>query len=187
MIKRLFDIFSSFTLMIFLSPLMALTGIYIILTEGRPAVYWSKRVGQHNNIFNMPKFRSMKVKTPQLATHLFTDPDSYLIKGGKLLRKSSLDELPQLWSILVGKMSFVGPRPALFNQDDLIKLRTERGIHILKPGLTGLAQINGRDHIPLEKKVDFDYQYLKERSNMLDVKIIFMTVVQVLQRKSISH
>lgn len=150
-------------------------------------LYWSDRVGQNNVIFSMPKFRSMQVGTPEVATHILSNPDSYLTPIGSFLRKSSLDELPQLWCILKGDMSFVGPRPALFNQYDLIALRTERGVEKLIPGLTGWAQINGRDELPVEQKVSLDYEYLKRQSLWFDIKIIFLTAVKVIQRDNVVH
>ena len=152
-----------------------------------PAFYWSDRVGKSNVIFKMPKFRTMRIDTPAVATHLLSNPDQYLTSIGKFLRKSSLDELPQLFSILKGDMSFVGPRPALFNQDDLVALRTEKGIHVLIPGLTGWAQINGRDELPIPVKVQFDEYYLQHRSFFLDLRILFMTFVKVVRREGVTH
>jgi O-antigen biosynthesis protein WbqP len=166
---------------------MALIALAIKLTSKGPVLYWSDRVGQCNCIFKMPKFRSMRIDTPQLPTHLLLDPAVYLTPIGTFLRRTSLDELPQLFSILVGDLSFVGPRPALFNQDDLVALRTERGIHVLVPGLTGWAQVNGRDELPIPIKVQFDYEYLQRRSFMFDIKIIGMTVVKVLRGEGIQH
>ncbi len=164
-----------------------ITTLLVWLTSSGPALYWSDRVGRDNQIFKMPKFRSMKVDTPVVATHLLTDPKSVLTPIGDFLRKSSLDELPQLWSILKGDMSFVGPRPALFNQDDLITLRTEKRVHILMPGLTGWAQINGRDELPINEKVNLDVEYLHNHSFMFDLKILWATVMKVLQRDGVSH
>jgi len=152
-----------------------------------PALYWSDRVGRNNQIFKMPKFRSMRIDTPAVATHLLDNPSQWLSPIGSFLRKSSLDELPQLWSILKGDMSFVGPRPALFNQHDLIALRTEKGIHELVPGLTGWAQVNGRDEIPIPQKVELDAQYLKRKSFLFDLKILWMTVLKVTAGKGVSH
>jgi O-antigen biosynthesis protein WbqP len=166
---------------------MVLTAIFIKLTSKGPALYWSKRVGKNNEIFHMPKFRTMYINTPQVATHLLADPKKYLILGGSLIRKLSLDELPQLYSVLVGDMSLVGPRPALFNQDDLIALRTAKGIHQLKPGVTGWAQINGRDELSIPKKVEVDEYYLHHISFELDLKIIVLTIVKVLGMKGVSH
>jgi len=150
-------------------------------------LYWSDRVGKGNTIFKMPKFRTMKVNTPAVATHLLDDPDRFLTPIGKFLRKSSLDELPQLLSIIKGDMSFVGPRPALFNQDDLVELRTKKGIHVLTPGLTGWAQINGRDDIPIPLKVEFDEYYLKNMSFFFDFKILLMTFIKVIRKENVSH
>jgi O-antigen biosynthesis protein WbqP len=150
-------------------------------------LYWSDRVGRDNAIFRMPKFRSMRVGTPAVATHLLTDPAAYLTPIGGFLRKSSLDELPQLWNILKGDMSFVGPRPALFNQHDLIALRTAQGVHRLVPGLTGWAQINGRDEIPIPQKVAFDREYLDRRSLWFDLRILMLTAVKVLKRDNVTH
>jgi len=150
-------------------------------------VYWSDRVGINNRIFRMPKFRTMQVDTPALATHLLSDPARYLTPVGSFLRKSSLDELPQLWSILRGDMSFVGPRPALFNQDDLIRLRTAAQVHTLLPGLTGWAQVNGRDEIPIPQKVELDAYYLQHRSFMLDLNILLLTFLKVIRRDGVSH
>jgi O-antigen biosynthesis protein WbqP len=152
-----------------------------------PILYWSKRVGIHNSHFHMPKFRSMRINTPTKATHLLEKPDQYLTLIGGFIRKSSLDELPQLYSILVGHMSFVGPRPALFNQDDLIKLRTLKGVHILKPGLTGWAQVNGRDELPIPVKVAFDETYLHRRALFFDLHIIWLTILKVIKREGITH
>jgi len=161
--------------------------VLVRLTSKGSALYWSDRVGVGNGIFKMPKFRTMRIDTPALATHLLSNPDEYLTPIGPFLRKSSLDELPQLWSVLKGDMSFVGPRPALFNQDDLIALRTERGVHRLIPGITGWAQINGRDDIPIPKKVEFDEYYLLHRSFLLDIKIILLTVFKVVRREGVVH
>jgi len=157
------------------------------LTSPGPIVYWSNRVGRNNAIFRMPKFRSMRIDTPAVATHLLQNPDQYLTPIGSFLRKSSLDELPQLWSILVGDMSFVGPRPALFNQDDLVALRTENGVEKLLPGLTGWAQINGRDELPIPEKVALDQYYLQHQSFWFDFKILFLTFLKVVQRDGVSH
>jgi O-antigen biosynthesis protein WbqP len=161
--------------------------ILVRLTSTGPALYWSNRVGKNNAIFSMPKFRSMRVGTPAVATHLLSDPKTYLTPIGSFLRKSSLDELPQLWSILVGDMSFVGPRPALFNQDDLVALRTEFGVHELVPGLTGWAQVNGRDELPIPEKVKLDVAYLQRKSFLFDLRILWLTFVKVVQRDGVSH
>jgi O-antigen biosynthesis protein WbqP len=166
---------------------MGLVALLVKLTSPGPILYWSDRVGRNNAIFKMPKFRTMRVDTPALATHLLTDPDHWLTPVGKFLRKSSLDELPQLWSILVGHMSIVGPRPALFNQQDLIALRTAKGVHQLRPGLTGWAQINGRDELPIPQKVEFDAYYLAHRSFLLDLRIILLTIVKVLRADGVKH
>lgn len=185
--KRLFDFtLSLIALLFFLIP-MLIVAILVRLTSKGPALHWSKRIGQDNQIFLMPKFRSMKIDAPQLATHLIQDPNSLLTPIGGFLRKTSLDELPQLLSILKGDMSLVGPRPALFNQDDLKDLRTQKGIHQLKPGLTGWAQINGRDDLPIPIKVSFDEYYLKNQSFILDLKIIILTFLKVFKSEGVSH
>jgi O-antigen biosynthesis protein WbqP len=157
------------------------------MTSPGPALYWSDRVGRQNRIFKMPKFRSMRIDTPAVATHLLQNPDQWLTPIGSFLRRSSLDELPQLWSILRGDMSFVGPRPALFNQDDLIALRTEKNVHELVPGLTGWAQVNGRDELPIPQKVGLDVEYLRRQSFIFDLKILWMTVLKVISRDGVSH
>jgi O-antigen biosynthesis protein WbqP len=185
--KRLYDIISSSLLLILFAIPMALIALAVKLTSKGPVLYWSDRVGRWNCIFKMPKFRSMRIDTPQLPTHLLSDPVAYLTPIGSFLRRTSLDELPQLFSILVGDLSFVGPRPALFNQNDLVALRTERGIHLLVPGLTGWAQVNGRDDLPIPVKVQFDYEYLQRRSFMFDLQIIGMTVVKVVRGEGIKH
>ncbi|MDR7096757.1 sugar transferase [Hydrogenophaga laconesensis] len=185
--KRLFDVFLALMASIILMVPIALTALAVRLTSKGPALYWSDRVGRHNRIFRMPKFRSMRTDTPAVATHLLTDPSRYLTPIGPFLRKSSLDELPQLWSILKGDMSFVGPRPALFNQDDLIALRTEQGVHELVPGLTGWAQVNGRDELPIPQKVALDAEYLRRQSLWFDVRILWMTFVKVLRRDGVAH
>lgn len=185
--KRLFDLSLALMLSLLLALPIALIALAIWLTSAGPAVYWSNRVGRNNKIFRMPKFRSMRTDTPAVATHLLQNPEQYITPVGKFLRKTSLDELPQLWSILVGDMSFVGPRPALYNQDDLIALRTERGVHTLVPGLTGWAQINGRDELPIPQKVEFDAQYLQRRSFWFDLRIMALTAWRVLRRSGVSH
>ncbi|HAF00066.1 MAG TPA: hypothetical protein DCO68_10995 [Methylophilaceae bacterium] len=170
--------------------LIIFTFLIVKLSSKGSALYWSQRVGVNNNLFDMPKFRSMKINTPALATHVLnqqTDPNQYLTPVGSFIRKTSLDELPQLWSVLKGDMSIVGPRPALFNQDDLIALRTEYGVHQLKPGITGWAQVNGRDEIPIPQKVALDVYYLKHQSFWLDCYIILLTLIKVLKRDNISH
>lgn len=187
MLKRLFDIALSVVLLAIFAVPMVLIGVSIRLTSSGPALYWSRRVGRDNSVFNMPKFRTMRVDTPVLATHLMESPETYLTPIGSVLRRTSLDELPQLWSILAGDMSFVGPRPALFNQDDLIALRARAGIDRLVPGLTGWAQVNGRDELPVDEKVRFDSEYLQGRSLCLDLRIIFITLVKVFRRHGISH
>ena len=186
-LKRLFDFTCSLMAFIFLAIPMMITALAVKLTSPGPILYWSDRVGKNNTIFKMPKFRTMRTDTPAVATHLLGDPDRWLTPIGKFLRKSSLDELPQLFSILTGDMSIVGPRPALFNQDDLIALRTEKGIHRLTPGLTGWAQINGRDELPIPVKVEFDEYYSKNRSFLLDMKIIFRTFVKVVKSEGVKH
>lgn len=185
--KRLLDL----ALALALLPLLALPLLFLALavrlTSPGPALYWSDRVGRHNRIFRMPKFRSMRTDTPAVATHLLERPEQYLTPIGSFLRRSSLDELPQLWSILKGDMSFVGPRPALFNQHDLVALRTQRGVDALAPGLTGWAQINGRDELPIPLKVDFDHWYLQHRSLRLDLAILWRTARKVLARDGVAH
>ena len=185
--KRLMDVVLGVMAATVLLVPIAIVALLVRLTSPGPALYWSDRVGRHNKIFRMPKFRSMRVGTPAVATHLLTDPKSHLTPIGSFLRKSSLDELPQLWSILVGDMSFVGPRPALFNQDDLIELRTQKGVHVLVPGLTGWAQVNGRDELPIPQKVELDGEYLRRQSLWFDVKILWCTFLKVLRRDGVSH
>lgn len=185
--KRLFDFIFALLVAIILAIPVALVAIAVRLTSPGPVLYWSDRVGKSNKIFKMPKFRSMRVGTPAVATHLLENPNSHLTPIGSFLRKSSLDELPQIWSILVGDMSFVGPRPALFNQQDLIEQRTQLGVHALVPGLTGWAQVNGRDELPIPEKVRLDAEYLKYRSLKLDIRILWMTFVKVLGRDGITH
>jgi O-antigen biosynthesis protein WbqP len=187
LMKRFSDIFLvSIAALILLFPVL-LVAIAVRLTSKGPVLYWSDRVGRNNAIFKMPKFRSMRVGTPAVATHLLADPKAHLTPIGSFLRKSSLDELPQLWSILVGDMSFVGPRPALFNQDDLIALRTEQGVHKLVPGLTGWAQVNGRDELPIPQKVALDVEYLQKQSLWFDIRILWLTFVKVVRRDGVSH
>lgn len=185
--KRLFDLAVALVAAVFLALPIVITALAVWLTSPGPALYWSDRVGRHNRIFKMPKFRSMRIDTPAVATHLLQNPDQWLTPIGSFLRKSSLDELPQLWSILKGDMSFVGPRPALFNQDDLIALRTEKGVHELVPGLTGWAQVNGRDELPIPQKVALDAEYLERRSLLFDMKILWLTALKVLARDGVSH
>jgi O-antigen biosynthesis protein WbqP len=185
--KRLFDISLSLCLVLVLLLPILVIAVLVRLTSKGTALYWSDRVGRYNRIFRMPKFRTMRINTPAVATHLMQNPDEYLTSIGPFLRKSSLDELPQLWSVLKGNMSFVGPRPALFNQDDLTALRTEKGVHRLIPGITGWAQINGRDDIPIPAKVDFDEYYLKNMSFFFDFKILLMTFIKVICTENVSH
>jgi O-antigen biosynthesis protein WbqP len=185
--KRLFDLAVALVTAVFLALPIVMTALAVRLTSPGPVLYWSDRVGRHNRIFKMPKFRSMRIDTPAVATHLLQNPEQRLTPIGSILRKSSLDELPQLWSILKGDMSFVGPRPALFNQDDLIALRTEKGVHELVPGLTGWAQVNGRDELPIPQKVALDAEYLERRSLLFDMKILWLTALKVLARDGVSH
>lgn len=185
--KRIFDIvLAVFALLVLCVPLLGVA-IAVRLTSKGPAIYWSDRVGKNNGIFKMAKFRTMRLDTPAVATHLLDNPQSYLTTIGGFLRKSSLDEMPQLWNILRGDMSWVGPRPALFNQSDLIALRTLHGVDALPPGLTGWAQVNGRDELPIPVKVNFDREYLANQSLLWDLKIIFLTVLKVLKRDGVSH
>jgi O-antigen biosynthesis protein WbqP len=185
--KRLFDFALALVAVVILVLPIAAVAVAVRLTSPGPALYWSDRVGRQNRIFRMPKFRSMRIHTPAVATHLLKNPDQWLTPIGSFLRKSSLDELPQLWSILKGDMSFVGPRPALFNQDDLVALRTENGVHQLVPGLTGWAQVNGRDELPIPHKVALDTEYLRQQSLLFDLKILWMTALKVLARDGVSH
>ncbi len=185
--KRFFDFgLALFASVVLIIPI-AVVALLIKLTSKGPAVYWSNRVGRNNQIFRMPKFRTMQIDTPAVATHLLQDPSQYLTPIGPFLRKSSLDELPQLWSILCGDMSFVGPRPALFNQDDLISMRSTHQVHTLLPGLTGWAQINGRDEIPIPQKVELDVYYLQHHSFILDLRILMLTFLKVIRRDDVSH
>ncbi len=185
--KRLFDLGLALIASVILAIPVLLVAVLVKVTSSGPVLYWSDRVGRHNHNFKMPKFRSMRIGTPAVATHLLQDPNAWLTPIGSFLRKSSLDELPQLWSILVGDMSFVGPRPALFNQDDLVALRTEFGVDKLMPGLTGWAQINGRDELPIPQKVVLDVEYLQRRSFWFDIRIIWLTAVKVVKRDGVSH
>lgn len=185
--KRAFDFAMGLVALIILSVPMLIIAIVVILTSPGPVLHWSDRIGRYNTIFKMPKFRTMRTGTPDMATHLLEAPDRYLTPVGKFLRKSSLDELPQLISILTGDMSFVGPRPALFNQDDLIELRTQKGVHAMLPGLTGWAQINGRDELPISVKVEFDEYYLKNHSFLFDLRIILLTFVKVVKCEGVTH
>lgn len=185
--KRVFDLVLALAAAAVLALPVLVVALLVRITSSGPVLYWSDRVGRNNKIFKMPKFRSMRVGTPAVATHLLADPKAYLTPIGSFLRKSSLDELPQLWSILVGDMSFVGPRPALFNQDDLIDLRTHCGVHQLMPGLTGWAQVNGRDELPISQKVKFDEEYLRRQSLWFDIRILWLTFVNVIHRDGVSH
>ena len=185
--KRVFDLLLAVAAALVLAVPVMLLAILVRLTSPGPALYRSDRVGRNNKIFKMPKFRSMQVGTPAVATHLLADARSHLTPIGSFLRKSSLDELPQLWSILLGDMSFVGPRPALFNQNDLIELRTQLGVHELMPGLTGWAQINGRDELPISEKVALDAEYLYRKSLWFDIRILWLTFVKVIRRDGITH
>lgn len=185
--KRLFDLVLVLCAVVILLLPVLLVALAVRLTSKGPALYWSDRVGRNNRIFKMPKFRSMRTDTPAVATHLLSNPAAYLTPIGSFIRKTSLDELPQLWSILKGDMSFVGPRPALYNQEDLIGLRTEKGVHALVPGLTGWAQVNGRDELPIPAKVALDEEYLRKKSLGFDLWIIWLTFVKVLRRDGVSH
>ena len=185
--KRLFDLVLAIIMTILFALPLIVVALAVCLTSSGPALYWSDRVGRDNKIFKMPKFRSMRVDTPAMATHLLDNPESFLTSIGSFLRRSSLDELPQIWSVLVGDMSFVGPRPALYNQDDLIALRTERRVHTLVPGLTGWAQVNGRDELPIPVKVDLDVEYMQKQSFFFDIYILYLTFIKVLGRDGVSH
>ena len=186
-VKRVFDlVLCSFCGVLFLIPIFFI-GLLVHITSHGPVIYWSDRVGRFNKLFKMPKFRSMHILTPTMATHILEHPDKWLTPIGSILRKSSLDELPQLWSIFKGDMSFVGPRPALFNQDDLIELRTNAGVHKLVPGLTGWAQINGRDKMDIIRKVQLDVEYMNQKSIFLDLKILLITLLKALLQKQVSH
>jgi O-antigen biosynthesis protein WbqP len=185
--KRLFDLVLASILTILFAVPLIVVALAVRLTSSGPALYWSDRVGRGNHIFKMPKFRSMRTDTPAVATHLLDNPQSFLTPIGSFLRRSSLDELPQIWSVLVGDMSFVGPRPALYNQDDLIALRTERQVHSLVPGLTGWAQVNGRDELPIPVKVDLDVEYMQKQSFFFDIYILYLTFIKVLRRDGVTH
>lgn len=187
LIKRLFDLALAGPALLLLAVPLLLVAVLVKATSRGPVLYWSDRVGRDNVLFRMPKFRTMRVDTPAVATHLLGDPQRYLTPIGQFLRRSSLDELPQLLSVLKGDMSLVGPRPALFNQDDLIALRTRKGVHRLTPGLTGWAQINGRDELPIPLKVDYDEYYMKNQSLGLDLRILWRTVFKVARREGVSH
>ena len=185
--KRIFDLILAAIAAVVLAVPIACVALLVRLTSPGPVFYWSERVGRHNAIFKMPKFRSMRVGTPAVATHLLANPAIYLTPIGSFLRKTSLDELPQLWSILHGDMSFVGPRPALFNQADLIEQRTRLGVHQLVPGLTGWAQVNGRDELPIPDKVALDAEYLRRRSFLFDIKILALTAIKVSRGDNVTH
>lgn len=186
-LKRLFDVLVAAIAALILAIPMVVVALAVRLTSPGPVIYWSRRVGKDNSIFVMPKFRTMRTDTPVVATHLLTDPSRHLTPIGRFLRKSSLDELPQLWCILKGEMSLVGPRPALFNQDDLIAARTEAGVHALKPGLTGWAQVNGRDELEIPLKVAYDAEYLRRQSFMFDLRILILTALKVAGARGVSH
>ncbi|WP_114637269.1 sugar transferase [Polynucleobacter necessarius] len=187
MVKRGFDLALVLAATIILFVPILLVTIAVYFTSPGPVIYWSKRFGKNNLLFSMPKFRTMRIDTPEVATHLLSDPSTYLTSIGSFLRKSSLDELPQLFSIWLGDMSFVGPRPALFNQEDLIELRTQHGVEVLRPGLTGWAQINGRDELPIAVKVSLDAEYLQNQSLSFDIKILWLTFLAVIHQKGVSH
>jgi len=186
-LKRIFDVSLAGLIVLLAFIPMILLSILIKITSPGPIIHWSKRVGQNNREFLMPKFRTMKINTPQLATHLLKDPETYLSSIGRFLRKFSLDELPQILSVLNGDMTFVGPRPALFNQDDLVQLRNEMGIEKLKPGITGWAQVNGRDEIDISRKVELEREYLTKQGFFFDLYIIFITFFRVFRKKGVSH
>ncbi|MCX5668687.1 MAG: sugar transferase [Candidatus Omnitrophica bacterium] len=187
MVKRIFDLILSLGLIVLFSiPMLVIAALIRLMSKG-PAMFWTDRVGTNNRIFKMAKFRTMKLNTPQVATHLMENPEEYLIIGGEFLRKYSIDELPQLFNVLNGEMSFVGPRPALFNQDDLIELRTKKNIHKLVPGVTGWAQVNGRDDLSIPVKVSFDEHYLNHHSFAFDLYIVLLTVIKVVKREGVQH
>lgn len=185
--KRVFDLLAGFSALLVLGVPFIFLVLLVAVTSRGPVLYWSDRVGQHNRIFRMPKLRTMKTGTPAVATHLLNNPQAHLTPVGGLLRRTSLDELPQLWSILMGDMSWVGPRPALFNQADLIEMRTQAGVHQLVPGLTGWAQVNGRDEIALVDKVRLDTEYLQRQSFVFDLHILWLTALKVLRREGVTH
>jgi O-antigen biosynthesis protein WbqP len=185
--KRCLDLLLAIAVLALVALPALLVALAVKLTSPGPVLHWSLRVGRNNSLFRMPKFRSMRIDTPQVATHLLERPEQWLTPVGSFLRRTSLDELPQLWNILTGEMSFVGPRPALFNQDDLVALRTERGVHTLVPGLTGWAQVNGRDELPIPAKVELDAYYLQHRSLAFDLRILALTAWKVLGGHGVSH
>jgi O-antigen biosynthesis protein WbqP len=186
-VKRIFDLLLALVASLVLAVPILLVALLVRVTSSGPALYWSNRVGRHNRCFRMPKFRSMRVGTPAVATHLLVSPEAHLTPIGSFIRRTSLDELPQLWSIWRGDMSFVGPRPALFNQDDLIAARTALRVHELVPGLTGWAQVNGRDELPIPEKVKLDAEYLHRRSFLFDLRILWITAAKVVGGKGVSH
>jgi O-antigen biosynthesis protein WbqP len=187
MAKRIFDILLALIAGLVLALPALVLAVLVRLTSRGDALYWSDRIGKDNRVFSMPKFRSMRTDTPAVATHLLANPDAYLTPIGPFLRRSSLDEIPQIWSILKGDMSFVGPRPALFNQHDLIALRTQAGVHVLVPGLTGWAQVNGRDELPIPEKVRLDAEYLRRRSLAFDLRILGLTLARVMRGQGVTH
>ena len=186
MIKRIFEIVLTVTLLILFIPFFLIISIIILLSDGMPIIFWSKRYGKNNVFFMMPKFRTMKKNTPNLPTHLLKDKD-HVINSLRFIRKYSIDEIPQLYNILIGNMTFIGPRPALFNQSDLIKMRVELNIHKMKPGITGYAQINGRDQISLSEKVKLESYYMENKKILLNIKIIYLTIIKVLKKDNIKH
>jgi O-antigen biosynthesis protein WbqP len=186
-LKRLVDIVGGLAGLVVLSPVLLAIGLAVRLESPGPALHWSRRVGRENRIFPMPKFRTMRTGAPDVATHLLADAQSWITPLGGFLRRTSLDELPQLWSVLKGDMSLVGPRPALFNQDDLVALRTQAGVHRLRPGLTGWAQINGRDELPIPEKVKLDAEYLERRSLAFDLRILAGTALAAMTARGVSH
>jgi O-antigen biosynthesis protein WbqP len=186
-LKRALDIVAALAGLVLLSPVLLMAGLAVRLGSPGPVLHWSQRVGRNDRLFAMPKFRTMRTDTPQIATHLLTDPDQWVTPVGRLFRRTSLDELPQLWSILKGDMSLVGPRPALFNQDDLIALRRAAGVSSLRPGLTGWAQINGRDELPIPEKVRLDAEYLVRRSLAFDLRIIWATALAAVSGRGVTH
>ena len=185
--KRIFDVIVAIALLAIISMPMLVIALMVKLTSKGSVLHWSDRIGRGNAIFKMPKFRTMMIDTPAVATHLLKNPDKYLTPVGSIMRRFSLDEFPQLWSVLKGDMSFVGPRPALYNQDDLIELRTKKGVHKLVPGITGWAQVNGRDELPIPVKVEYDEFYLKNRSFWFDMKILWLTFIKVVKREGVTH
>jgi O-antigen biosynthesis protein WbqP len=185
--KRIFDVIVAIALLAIISMPMLVIALMVKLTSKGSVLHWSDRIGRGNAIFKMPKFRTMRIDTPAVATHLLKNPDKYLTPVGSIMRRFSLDEFPQLWSVLKGDMSFVGPRPALYNQDDLIELRTKKGVHKLVPGITGWAQVNGRDELPIPVKVEYDEFYLKNRSFWFDMKILWLTFIKVVKREGVTH